>query len=591
MLSRVSTGLAIAALMTTPAFGTERTPEELGGAVQDIFRENCVACHGAAGDRLLEQAPVGFDYVLDLDRLAHSAKLVRPGDPDGSRLYSLIRNDQMPFGAADAPEMQLSDADKETVRQWIVALAGAASADRPIITHGDILDFIYTDKQAMTEAEWRDARYFSLAHLHSAGESAANMEIYRQALAKLLNSLSWQPDVVPVEAIDPQQTVFRVRLSDLGWRERDWRRLVTFNLNELIVKKATYSVQPAFNLQDIYDEDASDVAAGRRARAALHESGLETLYIKADWFVYAASHPPLYHDLLRLPETIGGLERYLGIDREDNIRQHRVARGGVYDSGVGLNNRLIERHETEFGAYWISYDFAEDPDESIKDLFQRPLGPYGFGRYVFVEDGGEVIFNLPNGFQGYMLATDEGFRIDTGPPNIVQDRTHPVDSTIVNGVSCIACHSNGMNLMRDEVRPYVEGSGMFPADVVAEVRALHPTHDVFDALLQQDIDMFHAAQRRAGVDPTLRDAQNREPVAALIERFLRPLDPVLAAAEFGMTPERFMAAIADDPAFADIRTRFALTGLPRQLFVREFARLAEAMPPAGETNQEVARGR
>ncbi len=556
--------------------------EELDAQVKEIFAENCVSCHGAEGVRVLEQAPVGFDYVLDLERIAKTIKLVRPGKPEESRLYNLIWTNQMPFGAAEVPEDQLTPEEKQVVSDWITGLTNRQQAERPFISDDQISQYIQTD-QASLGADGEDARYLSLAHLYNAGDSEEQIEMYRQGLTKLLNSLTWSPEPIIPVAIDPERTVYRIRLSELGWRKRDWKQLVGYNMNKVIVRKATQSVEKAFNLANIYDEDASDNSAGVSIRTSLLSKGSKDTpenFLKADWFAVVASRPPMYYELLRIPDSLGGLEKKLDVNRRANIRNHRVARSAVHDSNVGLNNRLIERHEAKYGAYWISYDFAEDNDERSRDLFQAPLGPYGSGKYVFVEDGGEIIFNLPNGFQAYMLTTDEGFRLDTGPLNIVQDRTDPVDSTVVNGISCISCHSNGMNLSTDEIRPYVIESGLFPEDVVEEVKALYPPHEEFDAILQHDIDVFHEAQRRAGVDPTLRDAQNREPVSVLVNRFHQPLDEALAAAEFGLETDVFLAELQREGVFRDIETRLRQTNLPRERFMLAYDKIDLAMSDA-----------
>ena len=39
-------------------------------------------------------------------------------------------------------------------------------------------------------------------------------------------------------------------------------------------------------------------------------------FVRADWFVFAASRPPLYHDVLGLPEIRSELEKRLEIDVE-----------------------------------------------------------------------------------------------------------------------------------------------------------------------------------------------------------------------------------------------------------------------------------
>src|SRR5262249_42645988 len=116
-------------------------------------------------------------------------------------------------------------------------------------------------------------------------------------------------------------------------------------------------------------------------------------YARGDWFVAAASHPPLYHEVLELPLNEKELEKQLRVDVAGDIRSERVARAGFNGSGVSRNNRLVERHESGYGAYWKSYDFASNAGQ--KNLFGVPLGP-GTAVNNFAHDGGEIIFNLPN---------------------------------------------------------------------------------------------------------------------------------------------------------------------------------------------------
>src|SRR4029077_1357658 len=166
-----------------------------------------------------------------------------------------------------------------------------------------------------------------------------------------------------------------------------------------------------------------------------------------------------------------------------DIRGERVARAGFNDSGVSRNNRLIERHETPYGAYWKTYDFAAN--DGPQNLFERPLGP-GSDEHSFRHAGSEIIFNLPNGLQGYMLVNGKGARIDKGPTDIVSDPRRP-DRAVENGLSCMACHARGLIEKADQVRDHVlKTARAFPPGDVETVRALSPPRDQFAALLRQD---------------------------------------------------------------------------------------------------------
>src|SRR5262249_33930000 len=150
------------------------------------------------------------------------------------------------------------------------------------------------------------------------------------------------------------------------------------------------------------------------------------------------------------------------VDVLQDIADDNCVRAGFNGSGVSRNNRVIERHDAAFGAYWRSYDFRDNFDR--ENVFQRPLGPSP-GPASFVHARGEIIFHLPNGLQGYMLVDGDGRRIDKGPGDVVSDPKRP-DRLVETGVSCMSCHSKGLLPKDDQVRAHVQKSpGAFaPAD-------------------------------------------------------------------------------------------------------------------------------
>ncbi len=84
-------------------------------------------------------------------------------------------------------------------------------------------------------------RYLTLTHLANACTDDKAMKVYRQAVIKLLNSLSRSPDVVRFTPIDPLETIIRVNLDELGWTAKDW---------ETILKSYPYKMQPDTQLQE-----------------------------------------------------------------------------------------------------------------------------------------------------------------------------------------------------------------------------------------------------------------------------------------------------------------------------------------------------
>jgi serine/threonine-protein kinase len=290
---------------------------------------------------------------------------------------------------------------------------------------------------------------------------------------------------------------------------------------------------------------------------ALAEETLAFLQVRADWFAATASRPPLYHTLLELPETAAELEKRLEVTVEDDWRESDLLRGGVRDSGVSEQNRLLDRHRALHGSYWKSYDFAKGDGKAA--LAAHPLGPvfkdHPFPGEAFEHDGGEIIFHLPNKLQGYMLVDKQGKRIDKGPLSIVKDNNQWSGSPeIVNGLSCMGCHKNGMKRFEDKVRADVvlnpRGEDREKAlELFADAKQLE---EAFDA----DEELFLAAALRA-IGPFLHvdtaeelRALEREPIGTLARRYRAELTLPAVVAELGLD---LAGAVGEQPALEELR--------------------------------------
>lgn len=336
----------------------------------------------------------------------------------------------------------------------------------------------------------------------------------QHALSKLVNSLSWGRKIAPPRAVDKEKTIFHIDLRAYRWNENIWDAIVA--ANPYHVKHET--------------RDAAYCAAATSCALP---------FVRGDWFVAAASRPPLYHTVLELPDTDKKLEVLLRVNVAENLRTKQVARAGFNGSGVSANNRLIERHESDLtgGAYWKSYDFAAN--DGRKNLFAHPLGPAPLGgASAFEHDGGEIIYSLPNGLQAYLLVDAKGKRIDKGPIAIVSDPVQK-DRAVVNGISCMSCHSQGMIRKQDEVRAAVEKSrDSFTAAELATILALYPAEERFAALLKEDEERFAKAVKETGAALASKD-----PIVQLALRFEAELNVDLAAAELGLTKEQFLKGL------------------------------------------------
>ena len=534
--------LTAAVALASPSRPAEPDRPALARKATEILKASCHRCHGQDGS-----IEGGMNYVLDFKTLVSRRKVI-PGHPAKSRLFKRLTSTTNPMPPGEE-KVRPGKEEVAVIKRWIEAGAPeplAAPAGRALVTEADVLRLIHDDLRTTDGRQRRFVRYFTLTNLYNAGLSGDQLATYRHGLSKLVNSLSWAPDIAVPRAIDPAGTVLRIDLRNYRWSAAVWQQ---------VVGRYPYGL----------------VSTSPVARAVYAATGCDMPYLRADWFVFAASRPPLYHDVLQLPRTDLELEKELRVDVATDVQEERVARAGFNGSGVSRNNRLIERHRSGYGAYWQSYDFAGNAGR--RNLFAHPLGP-GPDDTAFRHDGGEVIFNLPNGLQAYMLVDGKGNRIDEGPTKIVSIRNRH-DPTVVNGVSCMFCHARGMIDKADQVRAHAEQnpSAFSEADARA-VRALYRPAAEFTALMHEDAERFRKAAEATGAKPG-----GTEPVAALAERFEAELDINTAAAELGLKPQVLVRGLGRLPGLAQRLGSLKTEGgtVQRQVFVEGFDDLVHGL--------------
>jgi hypothetical protein len=535
----------------TPAVAEAAVPpaDPVAKAAFDVLDKHCARCHqqGKLVDR--ERPAKNFGNVLKLDEIAANPHYILPGNPLGSKLFRQIADKEMPYdiyyeGSSHAPP---SEADLKALENWVSALGTKAVAScetHKFITPDDMVSFMVADLGKQRPQRRATTRYLTLTHLTNICVDPAAMKVYQQAAVKFLNSLSRSSDVVKLETIDPEGSILRFNLLDLGWKPSDWDNVIA-----------------------VYPYNA--VPDSEPSRALASSAATAMPYVRADWFAFTASQPPLYDVLLQLPNTFQQLAREQGVDVEGNIRNFVAQRAAFQRSGVSQNNRLIERHPSRSGFFWTSYDFAGNRDR--QSLFDFPLGPTGPN--AFHHDGGETIFSLPNGFQAYYLNTAKGDRIDKGPTAIVRDPSRK-DFSVTNGISCMGCHDQGMRKAKDDVRDLVLKGRVFPKDVRDAVEGLYPPHEKMDALIEDDAKRFADAMKRAGLDATLK-LNGIEMINALAKRYEDDLDLTLAASELGLSKAEFNKGVADiDQKYRPLVRRLAQGAVPRDQFEAAFKGIA-----------------
>ena len=482
-----------------------------------IFEQSCLNCHG-------EHGAFTEEIIIEHTALIES-KAVVPGKPIESELYKrLLTNDptkRMPLG-----QPRLSGAAIVTIGNWIQAGApsweGTSATDVSFITPKKMLDTIEKHVNSLSPFDRAFTRYFTMTHLYNAGESAEALHAYQRALSKLVNSLSWGRTIKVPRPVDSEQTIFYIDLRDYEWE---------IGTNRWTLIEAEYPYEIEFN--------APTQTALRDKLTHLRETmACEVPFVHVDWFIATASLPPLYHDILGLPETDRELETRLEVNVVENIRNapgKRVWRAGFNDSGVSIHNRVVERHESRYGAYWKSYDFAGSV--GTQNIFKHPLS--------FTHDGGEIIFNLPNGLQAYYLADAGGRRLDEAPINIVSNPAAS-DPTVRNGLSCIGCHTEGMKDFQDTVRGVLQRNANPPFNKARSLQ-LYTDKATMDRLVSED-----TARYRQALEATGGVFGGIEPVQRFHEAFQRPLDAAHAAAAVGLETETFLQKIRENTGLQNL---------------------------------------
>ena len=123
-----------------------------------------------------------------------------------------------------------------------------------------------------------------MTHLYNAGETPEILREYRNALSKLVNSLSWGRIIINPQPIDPQATIYYIDLRRYEWDRNDAWTTIEAAYPYHISFQAPTNLERRNQLGRLQRHCKSDVPA-----------------IHIDWFIATASTPPLYHELLSLP--------------------------------------------------------------------------------------------------------------------------------------------------------------------------------------------------------------------------------------------------------------------------------------------------
>lgn len=494
-------------------------PEVDAKEIQLFLSQHCVKCHGAGA------TSGGLKDITNLERLIADGRIV-PNKPEESLLFRRLTDPSNPMPPL-SETIRPNEKEIGLMQVWIEegALTGEDTCDNALIPFDVPSEafngMITTMRNDILELEAEDrpfARYLTLTHLHNAGMCQRDLDLYRDGLAKAVNSLSREPRLVRPKPVDADNTIYRVDLRDYGWDQS-----VNFPENNGDIWEAVVEVNP-FAVR--FTGLASDVL---RAQA-----GTEVPFQTADSFIQiatggvldgVASDLDFYNRILAIPATLAQLQKDVtGVsDPQGEIDEGRVFRVILENSGVSQWNRAYDRFGgATIGEYlYISHDFASASGDA--NLFSNPID--------FKAVGGEMIFSLPNGLQGYMLTNGAGDVISKGPTNVVTDPGQR-DQTVRVGISCMACHNNGTITKRDEFFDFYNATNnknLFSTDEHDRILKLFGSPDT--SVQQQDLD---AGRFRLALSALSINLDNPEPIINTSWQFEDELSLARVAAEFGV---------------------------------------------------------
>jgi len=511
---------------------------EMGKSVKEILETNCGGCHtGTVGSG-------GMNYILDFNELIEQGKIV-PGNKEDSQIFVRMQQQSMP--PAFMRDQRPTYGQIELVGQWIDEMEGllddegsaCTGVEGQFVSLDDQIAAMADDIRTQDPEDQPFIRYMTVSYSNNAGECGRALQRQRYALFKGINSLSVDTEVHQPVAIDDEKLVYRIDIRDYGWdREIDLEDNGSVDFADAWLAILDGVGQYAVEFQG---DDADDLKA---------DAQVDVPFLSVNAFTSFAQQGNLYYALIGGRANLFDFERdELGIDTVAEIADDNLMRAGFSNSGVSKQDRVLNRFESGIQSgysYWISFDFdggngngtvngvsnGFEFNVANESIYADPLG--------FAFAGGEAIFSLPNGMQGYYVAAANGTRLAEAPVGVVIDPAQN-NGLVTNGASCHSCHNAGLIDFRDTVKPYVMANKtQYDNDTYESVLAQYPDPDQFLAAMKRDSELHLARTEDAGVPIGTPDAISR----VFLDFELR-LTPEQAAGELQVPLDQFMENVGE----------------------------------------------
>ncbi len=354
----------------------------------------------------------------------------------------------------------------------------------------DLFQAINDDLSGEDVDDQRNYRYLSLTNRANVRGTGPGLDRDRDALNKLINSLSIAPTIDVMVDINGEGVVYRIDLRDF-----EWDRAISVNgqnfddVWEAIAAHNPYAVR-------FVGDDADDAVA---------DTGTAYPFMHADSFLATAVVDELYYAVMDI-DVGQTLDDYilneLLIDRQQNYVDDELIRAGFSSTSLHMPGRmfLAERHEIQVraGYMWEISDFGG----GLFPLSENPLG--------FPEGDREMVFSLPNRLLGFAIAEFGG--------ELQNDTILQIDPLQANqryriAVSSFAKYAQGFHVV-DEVREYALANLGLTPENEAKLLALYPDAADLAAEVASDQENFFRALVDLGLPINAPD-----PISAVFSKF------------------------------------------------------------------------
>jgi serine/threonine-protein kinase len=504
--------------MKPPTPGGGGTEAELAkAAAENVLAANCGQCHGPA--LTPQQAQAGMNYINDIDKLVETGKIV-PLNAAGSRIIQRMVKGEMPPVSTGRT---VTEADINIVSEYINNprfWPDFAGAIQDCSSKNQLVDFDELFQQAnedLAKADNDDTpfyRYISLTNRFTAGQCADALDKDRDGLNKMMNMLSVEAKIEQAVPVNPEETLYRIDLRDF-----DWDRAIDVEGNnfadvwEAIAANNPYAVEFVGDDADDAKDDTQTAFPVMFADQMMDVSIIGNLY-------YAIIDVDVNQPLADF------IANELQIDVVANLEDEESVRAGTTKSRISRQDRLVQRDDIEVrgGALWQSFDF-EDNGLANDSIFEDPFG--------FAAGGTEVIFTLPNGMLGFIIADENDAIVEDS--DILLD-TNQNNFRAITSVSCSNCHAGGLIPVVDEVREVALSNAReigLDRDEVEQLEGIYVSPTEFARIVQEDSQGFYQRALQLADLPI----QGGDPVSNVFLRFDQDVRAEDAAGDLGLTPD------------------------------------------------------